>query len=283
MSDGNKRAFTLIELLIVLSLIAILAALLFPVLSAARLKAYQTQCLSNMRQTALGVQLYTEDYDETYPMTMEIIGEGRERAPTNVNFWAVSNYQQIVEPYIRTGRGQLNHRSVWYDPADPDIKEPVMWGSFLVNGFLADMPRRISEIPNPSSTIYSVLRRENWSKLQQVERLASNPPYSNNNDAFWQSDYFNMSVMLWTLPGTGGDNQADPYNWRNGKARPPCFSKDTPVPTNDPNPSCKEWDRFVTASRYGGRLTLVYADGHAGTRQPEQTYRSSEDNEWDLH
>jgi prepilin-type N-terminal cleavage/methylation domain-containing protein/prepilin-type processing-associated H-X9-DG protein len=60
------RAFTLIELLIVVAIIAILAAILFPVFAQAREKARQTTCVSNLRQLGLGVAMYAQDY-ESYP------------------------------------------------------------------------------------------------------------------------------------------------------------------------------------------------------------------------
>jgi prepilin-type N-terminal cleavage/methylation domain-containing protein/prepilin-type processing-associated H-X9-DG protein len=65
----TRRAFTLIELLVVIAIIAILAAILFPVFAQAREKARQTSCLSNQKQLGLGVMMYAQDYDETYPMT----------------------------------------------------------------------------------------------------------------------------------------------------------------------------------------------------------------------
>ncbi len=65
--NSLRRGFTLIELLVVIAIIAILAAILFPVFAQAREKARQTSCLSNLRQVGTGVQLYLQDYDETFP------------------------------------------------------------------------------------------------------------------------------------------------------------------------------------------------------------------------
>jgi prepilin-type N-terminal cleavage/methylation domain-containing protein len=62
----RQRAFTLIELLVVIAIIAILAAILFPVFAQARDKARQSACLSNTKQIGTAVQMYTQDYDETF-------------------------------------------------------------------------------------------------------------------------------------------------------------------------------------------------------------------------
>ena len=59
--------FTLIELLVVIAIIAILAAILFPVFAQAREKARAVSCLSNSKQLGLGLMMYVQDWDETYP------------------------------------------------------------------------------------------------------------------------------------------------------------------------------------------------------------------------
>jgi prepilin-type N-terminal cleavage/methylation domain-containing protein/prepilin-type processing-associated H-X9-DG protein len=59
-----RLGFTLIELLVVIALIAILAAILFPVFAKAREKARQATCASNLKQLALAWQMYAQDYDE---------------------------------------------------------------------------------------------------------------------------------------------------------------------------------------------------------------------------
>jgi prepilin-type N-terminal cleavage/methylation domain-containing protein len=67
MKRKDQSGFTLIELLIVIAVIAIIAAILFPTFAQAREKARQTACLSNLHQIGLANEMYTQDYDETFP------------------------------------------------------------------------------------------------------------------------------------------------------------------------------------------------------------------------
>src|SRR5437879_7928003 len=64
--DHLARALTLIELLYVIAIIAILAAILFPVFAQAREKARQTMCLSNHKQIGTAMTMYAQDYDEQF-------------------------------------------------------------------------------------------------------------------------------------------------------------------------------------------------------------------------
>lgn len=97
-SRSSWRAFTLVELLIVISIITILAGMLFPVLARARNRARQTACLSNERQIGLALLQYSQDWDESFPCgTQFATGQG----------WAGQAY-----PYVRNA-------NIFRCPEDP--------------------------------------------------------------------------------------------------------------------------------------------------------------------
>lgn len=64
----GQGGFTLVELLVVIAVIAVLAAILFPVFARARENARRTACGSNLKQIGLAILQYVQDYDECYPI-----------------------------------------------------------------------------------------------------------------------------------------------------------------------------------------------------------------------
>src|SRR5215469_2035340 len=63
-SEGKPNAFTLIELLVVIAIIAILAAILLPVLAVAKQKALVAQCLDNQKQLVMAWKLYADENND---------------------------------------------------------------------------------------------------------------------------------------------------------------------------------------------------------------------------
>lgn len=67
MNTKHILAFTLVEILVAVSIIAVLAALLFPLLVSAEHSAQKANCISNLRQISHSWQMYNQDYDEMTP------------------------------------------------------------------------------------------------------------------------------------------------------------------------------------------------------------------------
>jgi len=101
MSTNQNKGFTLVELLVVISIIATLAAILFPVLAKAREQSKCTVCQSNMKQISLALSMYIQDYDGAFPVQPYDSGV----PGSGVDNWkdpaAYPNWARSLEPYIR--------------------------------------------------------------------------------------------------------------------------------------------------------------------------------------
>lgn len=69
----RRHGFTLIEMMIVLSILSILFAILLPVLMRARLKSYHTACIQNERNIATALQLYANENENLYPDSLSAL------------------------------------------------------------------------------------------------------------------------------------------------------------------------------------------------------------------
>lgn len=99
----QRKGFTLIELLVVLAIIAVLAAILFPVFARARENARRATCMSNLKQIGLGMMMYVQDNDERYPGYY--YAGTTAPGPDNGGEWASGTYwwwQNMIYPYIRS-------------------------------------------------------------------------------------------------------------------------------------------------------------------------------------
>jgi prepilin-type N-terminal cleavage/methylation domain-containing protein len=119
--------FTLIELLVVIAIIAILAAILFPVFAQAREQARAASCLSNTKQIGLSLMMYTQDYDEAFPIMYREAGAavGDEfgelmqghAAPgddASVQYVRTASARALLDPYIKNA-------GIWKCPSDGNV------------------------------------------------------------------------------------------------------------------------------------------------------------------
>lgn len=100
MANRWRQAFTLIELLVVVAIVAILAAILFPVFAQARESARKTGCVSNIRQLGIAFRLYTADYDETLPPAGYFFRGAQ--GLTNPDNFGAFRWPWLVFPYVKS-------------------------------------------------------------------------------------------------------------------------------------------------------------------------------------
>lgn len=162
---GARRAFTLIELLIVIAIIAILATILFPVFARARENARRSACMSNLRQIGLAFAQYTQDYDETYPVFMAFSLPG---------LTTISSWDQSIAPYAGVTVDPNASPTIFKCPSDSIARTTATNGGrsyavpmvaignndySLVNSIVTTASsgtyfgRKISSLPVPSETI----------------------------------------------------------------------------------------------------------------------------------
>jgi type II secretory pathway pseudopilin PulG len=108
-------------LLVVIGIIAVLAAILFPVFAAARGKAHSVRCVSNLRQIGMAMSMYMDDYDGFYPWGVDPADRLLPVIWSEYPVWQswiqwMPYMHEVVDPYIRS-------RELWHCPSDGGFDE----------------------------------------------------------------------------------------------------------------------------------------------------------------
>ncbi|MEN6357124.1 MAG: prepilin-type N-terminal cleavage/methylation domain-containing protein [Armatimonadota bacterium] len=178
----REKGFTLIELLVVIAIIAILAAILFPVISNAKEKARQTQCCSNMKQLVMSVRSYCDDNNGIMPFCYP---DGLQ----NTHDWAgvrVCGQPNTWDPAAGSIYRYVRNTAIYRCPSDSRScsigKYPV---SYSMNASLASYY-------NGSA---STLRKLDPESAGRTSKLVMLVQETNNNDSY----------CVWADPA-GSDN-----------------------------------------------------------------------------
>lgn len=122
----RRKGFTLIELLVVIAIIAILAAILFPVLVSVKEKANQSKCISNLKQIAFGFELYLQANNERWPTLywtpyFKAGGGSGSWVPYRPRPGYSDGWIDMVDPFIKNRRGvyMCPTNKKWGQVADP--------------------------------------------------------------------------------------------------------------------------------------------------------------------
>ncbi len=186
------RGFTLIELLTVIATIGILAALLFPILSKAKIKAQRTTCLSNLRQLGFAWALYRDDNSdyvvESYPGS----------SANNPEVWVKGDMTKLDEAgnadLIRQGKLFPYNRSVaiYHCSADEGVaidgKVVPTVRSYSMNCFMGARDPSGEPIPSTAASYVSFYAKgadiphpeQTWVLLEEDQRSI--------NDGFFVTD-----------------------------------------------------------------------------------------------
>lgn len=243
----SLRAFTLIELLVVIAIIAILAAVLLPVLAQARKRAWQVQCLNNVRQLGLGFSLYTADNSDVYPFLASKDGY----LPQDWIYWRISaNFPNVQLSPIMSALGasaastNMGVNSIFKCPADNLVSfgptRTYAW-SYTVNlinlgsqnlGFLST--GNDGRIAGPPWVYFKTSRIRN--PVQKM--MASEEPYANSEapQGFSAKSTANQDGHWEPLAATGSGTDPTKYT----------YTMNNPL-----------------TIRHFGRSNVAYADGHA--------------------
>ena len=173
--------FTLIELLVVISIIALLLSILMPSLRKAKSLAVRLRCTHNLKQINLGMNMYLNNNDNTYPCAEDPL-------PTGVWLWMGRGWRSYIEPEMGE-HIDPNNPSVLFCPKDKTSKEKYESTSYSYSMSFYHSPNQIDSLdtteqtyknPLPSIKQKELNVKKPYGKIMIGEWLSNHSPIEND-------------------------------------------------------------------------------------------------------
>ena len=281
--DRRRRvawnAFTLIELLTVMAVIAILAALLLPVLTAAKSKAYGVTCLNNERQLMFASLLYVDDFHDALPYNLGIAEIKKLEArhwfwnwTSPVLDWETVNTDNTNTVLLTQGGiGPYTSRTarIYRCPADKavsDIQAAAGWTervrSFSMNAMVGNVGEYLQDGANVNNPDYrQFLKMGEIPQPSRIFVLTEEHPDSITDGYFLNYIDTNKWVRLPASYHSGAANLAfadghlETHKWRYPSTKPPARPDGVELPLPIPPGQSADFDwlmyRTTVDSDYG--------------------------------
>lgn len=163
-SARHRGGFTMIEILTVISIIAILAAILMPALQKAREKARQAVCMNNLKQIGLAIHLYIQDYNGWLPPV-----------------WNDSETLMVNRSYRGRLDSYLDNKKVYQCPSGLDeVKYGLNYQYNIRCGRYASVPQSY-----PTNSTYAPVRLTRVSKPSEAVIMMDGNCQSESFSHFW--------------------------------------------------------------------------------------------------
>lgn len=282
----GRRAFTLVELLVVIGIIALLISILLPALNRAREQARMVKCASNERQIFMYTQMYVQENRGVYPVppspidtpattpTYPVAWYAYGIAPTSM--MAMAHFE-IINPGTPLARqGAL----MYYLPASYEARVQI----FSCPSALAERVVSLGNVPYVSQTnfTYSFNGMLGWDHTKNAFRQSQiqtmSPPFrainqsqvfhSANKILIWEEESANDGLCELTEDKGGPGPPGNPFNFDGfqGSDKPSTRHLGTDQDYPTPPASLANW---VAPPGYGN---YCFADGHVDRLTPSDIY-----------